>query len=296
MTRLESQIMELSPSVKDALYRRLMFADDLAWLRNEKKKDKVIGFEVDLDGQELPGFALIAIQRHTVIAYVSDRDENPCLILFPTLETLFDPGFELLDLMVTKKEFSDAGFHGVSLGHGRFGDMVRDLTPPNRKMDLAETVIKQMAAIIQQTEEPSPEKQEPVKKPQAHLKKEPIVEPDKNPEYEEEPPEDFYEEPPEDFDSYEEPDDFDSYEEPGYEDYETGTKEPEPALSRSEQLKAQTFDTLNEVIDFTVMKLGINRPLAVTLANRAMQSQVSPEYRVQLAVNIFCKLMDEEKI
>ena len=125
MTRLESQIRELSPSVKDALFRRLLFAEDLAWLRDEKKKDRVIGFEVELDGQELSGFALIAIQRHTVIAFVSDRDESPRLILFPTLETLFDPGFELLNLIVTRKEFKDATFHGISNGHGRFGDMVK---------------------------------------------------------------------------------------------------------------------------------------------------------------------------
>ena len=72
--------------------------------------------------------------------------------------------------------------------------------------------------------------------------------------------------------------------------------EPKKELSRSEKLKAQTFGSLNEVIDFTVMKLGINRPLAVTLANKAMQSKVSPEYRVQLAVNIFCKLIDENRI
>ena len=153
MTRLETQIQELSPSVKDALFRRLLYADNLAWLRNEKKKNQVIGFEVDLEDQELSGFALVAIQRHTIIAYVSDRGENPRLILFPTLETLFDPGFELLDLVVTRKEFADASFKGRETGHGRFGDMVKDLTPPNRKMDIPETVVEQMAAQMEEEEE-----------------------------------------------------------------------------------------------------------------------------------------------
>ena len=281
MTRLESQIRELSPSVKDALFRRLLFAEDLAWLRDEKKKDRVIGFEVELDGQELSGFALIAIQRHTVIAFVSDRDESPRLILFPTLETLFDPGFELLNLIVTRKEFKDATFHGISNGHGRFGDMVKDLTPPNRKVDIPDTVVEQMAGSIAREEAEKPSYEE---------------EP-----YEEEP---YEEGPPEGFD--EEPDNFEDFQEPGYDDYDdySGYEEPEPEfepepkkeLSRSEKLKAQTFGSLNEVIDFTVMKLGINRPLAVTLANKAMQSKVSPEYRVQLAVNIFCKLIDENRI
>lgn len=306
MTRLESQIRELSPSVKDAMFRRLLFAEDLAWLRDEKKKDRVIGFEVELDGQELSGFALIAIQRHTVIAFVSDRDESPRLILFPTLETLFDPGFELLNLIVTRKEFKDATFHGISNGHGRFGDMVKDLTPPNRKVDIPDTVVEQMAGSIAREEaEQQPEPIQSVSPASSVPKPAPVKEPEK-PSYEEEPyEEEPYEEgPPEGFD--EEPDNFEDFQEPGYDDYDdySGYEEPEPELepepkkelSRSEKLKAQTFGSLNEVIDFTVMKLGINRPLAVTLANKAMQSKVSPEYRVQLAVNIFCKLIDENRI
>lgn len=299
MTRLESQIRELSPSVKDALFRRLLFAEDLAWLRDEKKKDRVIGFEVELDGQELSGFALIAIQRHTVIAFVSDRDESPRLILFPTLETLFDPGFELLNLIVTRKEFKDATFHGISNGHGRFGDMVKDLTPPNRKVDIPDTVVEQMAGSIAREEaEQQPEPIQSVSPAPSVPKPAPVKEPEE-PSYEEEP---YEEGPPEGFD--EEPDNFEDFQEPGYDDYDDYSEydepepEPEPKkeLSRSEKLKAQTFGSLNEVIDFTVMKLGINRPLAVTLANKAMQSKVSPEYRVQLAVNIFCKLIDENRI
>lgn len=301
MTRLESQIRELSPSVKDALFRRLLFAEDLAWLRDEKKKDRVIGFEVELDGQELSGFALIAIQRHTVIAFVSDRDESPRLILFPTLETLFDPGFELLNLIVTRKEFKDATFHGISNGHGRFGDMVKDLTPPNRKVDIPDTVVEQMAGSIAREEaEQQPEPIQSVSPAPPVPKPAPVKEPEE-PSYEEEP---YEEGPPEGFD--EEPDNFEDFQEPGYDDYDdySGYEEPEPELepepkkelSRSEKLKAQTFGSLNEVIDFTVMKLGINRPLAVTLANKAMQSKVSPEYRIQLAVNIFCKLIDENRI
>lgn len=301
MTRLESQIRELSPSVKDALFRRLLFAEDLAWLRDEKKKDRVIGFEVELDGQELSGFALIAIQRHTVIAFVSDRDESPRLILFPTLETLFDPGFELLNLIVTRKEFKDATFHGISNGHGRFGDMVKDLTPPNRKVDIPDTVVEQMAGSIAREEAEQPEEPQPISPAPSVPKPAPVVEQpsEEEPEYEDEP---YEEGPPEGFD--EEPDNFDDFEEPGYDDYEdySGYDEPEPEpepereLSRSEQLRAQTFTSLNNVIDFAVMKLGINRPLAVTLANKAMQSKVSPEYRVELAVNIFCKLIDENRI
>ena len=291
MTRLETQIQELSPSVKDALFRRLLYADNLAWLRNEKKKNQVIGFEVDLEDQELSGFALVAIQRHTIIAYVSDRGENPRLILFPTLETLFDPGFELLDLVVTRKEFADASFKGRETGHGRFGDMVKDLTPPNRKMDIPETVVEQMAAQMEEEEE-RPQTSEPIV--QKELKAVP-----KNPEPI---PEDIPEEevPPEEF--LDEEDDFEdsgygSYDEyEDYEDYDNYKDEPAIEPSKSEILASQTFVSLSDVVDFVVLKLGVRRDLALTLANKVMQSQVAPKQRPALAVKLFCKLFDEGKI
>lgn len=305
MTKLELQIRELSPSVKDALFRRLLFAEDLAWLRDEKKKNTVIGFEVELDKQELSGFALIAIQRHTVIAFVSDRDENPRLILFPALETLFDPGFELLGLVVTRKEFTDATFNGITTGHGTFGDMVKDLTPPNRKVDISETALEQMSQNIIKNEKGDSIKPEYVThKPDTTESCTTVSQPEPatveddgyNPEYEEGPPAGFDED-DNDFDNYTEP-------EYGYDEYDTtdsdtiDEQESEPEMSRSDKLKAQIshFGTLNDVIDFVVTKLGINRQLAVTLANKAMQSKVSPEYRIQLAVKIFCKLIDEDKI
>ena len=291
MTRLETQIQELSPSVKDALFRRLLYADNLAWLRNEKKKNQVIGFEVDLEDQELSGFALVAIQRHTIIAYVSDRGENPRLILFPTLETLFDPGFELLDLVVTRKEFADASFKGRETGHGRFGDMVKDLTPPNRKMDIPETVVEQMAAQMEE-EEVRPQTSEPiVQKELKAVPKNPEPIPEDIPE-EEVPPEEFLDE-EDDFEdsgygSYDEYEDYDDYD-----DYED-----EPAIepSKSEILASQTFASLSDVVDFVVLKLGVRRDLALTLANKVMQSQVAPKQRPALAVKLFCKLFDEGKI
>lgn len=296
MTKLEKQIQELSPSVKDALYRRLLFAEDLAWLRDENKKDSVIGFEVVMNEQELSGFALIAIQRHTVIAYVSDRDEEPKLILFPTLETLFDPGFELLDLIVVRKEYKDSTFNGIASGHGRFGDMVKDLTPPERKVDIPNTVLDQISNIITKEEDAGEKELTPetvvepaISEPEIVSELEIISETEEC--YEESSPEGFIED---------EPDNFDDYTEPGYDDYEDyemdEEPEPEKPQSRSELIKSQSFNTLNDVIDFTVTKLGVNRPLAVTLASKAMQSKVSPEYRVELMVNIFCKLIDEGKI
>lgn len=305
MTKLEQQIKELSPSVKDALFRRLMFADELAWLRDEKKKGYVTGFEVDLDGQELSGFALIAIQRHTIIAFVSDRNEAPRLILFPALDTLFDPGFGLLDLIVTRKKFRDGTFAGSAEGHGRFGDMVKDLTPPNRKVDISDTVLSQISSTIEEIEsKEEPEAPAPVK--EATVQQVPTDEPVADdtdeyasdeyvPGYDDGPPEGFEDE-PEGFDGYEEPGYDGSYDSGYDEGYYEDEPEPEPELTRSDKLRAQTFNSLSEITDYVVRELRVDRPLAVTLVNKAMQSKVSPEYRIQLAVNIFCKLIDENKI
>ena len=291
MTRLETQIQELSPSVKDALFRRLLYADNLAWLRNEKKKNQVIGFEVDLEDQELSGFALVAIQRHTIIAYVSDRGENPRLILFPTLETLFDPGFELLDLVVTRKEFADASFKGRETGHGRFGDMVKDLTPPNRKMDIPETVVEQMAAQMEEEEERPQTSESTIQKESEAAPKKPEPVPENIPE-EEDPPEEFLDEE----DDFEDSGygSYDEYED--YEDYDNYEDEPAIEPSKSEILASQTFASLSDVVDFVVLKLGVRRDLALTLANKVMQSQVAPKQRPALAVKLFCKLFDEGKI
>lgn len=295
MSKLEEQIRELSPSVKDALYRRLLFAKDLAWLRDDDKKDAVIGFEVAMNEQELSGFALIAIQRHTVIAFVSDRDEEPKLILFPALEILFDPGFELLDLIVTRKIFTDSTFDGESTGHGRFGDMVKDLTPPERKVDISNTVLNQMSNVIKNAEEPE-SKPEIVNEPKLQTEESEEFTEDMTPSgfAEDEPPDGFVEDDTENFDNYTEPayDDYDDYDEP--------ESEPQPLsdrpANRSEWIKSQKFSALHEVSDFAVANLGVDRALAVTLVNRAMQSKVSPEYRIKLAVTIFCKLIDEGKI
>ncbi len=301
MSKLEEQIRELSPSVKDALYRRLLFAKDLAWLRDDDKKDAVIGFEVAMNEQELSGFALIAIQRHTVIAFVSDRDEEPKLILFPALEILFDPGFELLDLTVTRKIFTDSTFVGESTGHGRFGDMVKDLTPPERKVDISNTVLNQMSNVIKNAEEPEP-KQEIVNEPQPQTEGPEEFMEDRSPnEFTEDgPPDGFVEDDTENFDSYTEPtyNGYDDYDD--YDDYDEPEPEPQPSSdqpgNRSEWIKSQKFSALHEVSDFAVANLGVDRALAVTLVNRAMQSKVSPEYRIELAVTIFCKLIDEGKI
>lgn len=303
MASLLTQIKELAPSAKEPLFRRLMVEESLAYLR---EKQGIIGFELDLQvDQSLSGFALIGIQKHTIYAYCSDLQESPKLILFPSLEKLFDPAFELLDLHVVKKVYTDSQFKGMKLSSGPLSKLVKDLTPPMKKVDIPESVADAMSKQMQSIEtggtvvQMGEEREEvPVNvTEQTPVVEEPVVEP-------------MYEEPMEDqlnagFVEDENP--YDGFEENGYDAYDSYDAYEEPLIEepieeepvedeRSTILKSQDFDSLGAVSDFVYLKLGVSKPLATTVVNRALQSNVSPEYRIDLAKKLFCKLFDEKKI
>lgn len=314
-TKLTTQVRELSPSAREPLFRRLMVEESLSYLRDN---NSIIGFEVDMSAdQTLSGFALIAIQKHTTYAFVSDLNEKPRLILFPPLDKLFDPAFELLGLMVVKKKFTSSDFKGTMVERGLMEDLVRDLTPPVKEVDIPKQVAEQMAKRIQEAG-----KNPPAEKPKA---------PDPKPELETaepEVPEDdgfFVEEPGEppmemdlnagfddggfddnNFDDYNESfDEYGGYEsgfdDSGFDDGGFDMAEPEPEPEpvgdpRTVKLKAQTFQSLSEVSDFCSNVLGVQRALAVNVVNKALQSNVAPEYRIDLAIKLFAKLFDEKKI
>ena len=111
MTELETQIKSIDPSAKDALFRRLLYEQSLAYLR--PNKNEIIGFNVNLANNDLlAGYAIIAIQKHTILAYKSDLDEQPKLILFPTIDKLRDPEFDLMRLNVERTLYDDDTFTG----------------------------------------------------------------------------------------------------------------------------------------------------------------------------------------
>lgn len=129
MTELETQIKSIDPSAKDALFRRLLYEQSLAYLR--PNKNEIIGFNVDLSNNDLlAGYAIIAIQKHTILAYKSDLDEQPKLILFPTIDKLRDPEFDLMRLNVERTVYDDDTFTGKLQKTGTLNDVARDLLPP----------------------------------------------------------------------------------------------------------------------------------------------------------------------
>ena len=164
MGNLMTQVRELSPSAREPLFRRLMVDESLAYLR---EKNNIIGFELDMSvEQSLSGFSLIGIQKHTIYAFVSDLKETPRLILFSPLDKLFDSAFELLDLQVMKKQFTNAKFEGKELDRGVLRDLVRNLTPPEKEVDISKQVAEQMAKQMKQADVPKPA---PSKKPVAPM-------------------------------------------------------------------------------------------------------------------------------
>lgn len=315
MGNLMTQVRELSPSAREPLFRRLMVDESLAYLR---EKNNIIGFELDMSvEQSLSGFSLIGIQKHTIYAFVSDLKETPRLILFPPLDKLFDSAFDLLDLQVMKKQFTNAKFEGKELDRGVLRDLVRNLTPPEKEVDISKQVAEQMAKQMKQADVPKPA---PSKKPVAPMPTsdtidsapvmeesfvdepimdEPPVEMDLNAGFvDDDPGYDMYDENFDSYDSeydsgyvYDTDIDEDSVEEP------VGDPEPIPDEDpRTLRLREQSFQSLSEVSDFCSGVLGVQRPLAVNVVNKALQSNVAPDYRIELAIKLFAKLFNEKKI
>ena len=84
----------------------------------------------------LSGFAKIGIQKHTILAYRSDLHELKKLILFPSMNKLFNDSYGLLGLTVIKTEYSSDSFKGKVLDRGLLQDVIADLTPPAKQVEL----------------------------------------------------------------------------------------------------------------------------------------------------------------
>ena len=133
MRRMDQYITR-DPSVAGATDRRLQRDDDVNYLREQ---DGIIGFEVNLKQDRLlSGFTLIGIKKHTILAY--RREDGYQLVLFPGLSKLFDESFGLMDLEVSKRFYPNDSFKGKLLGRGPLREMIRDLTPPMKQVDLPE--------------------------------------------------------------------------------------------------------------------------------------------------------------
>ena len=138
------QIKTVNPSVAPALFRLLMREESVAYLR---ENNGIIGFEIKPDSEEIAGFALIGMRKRTVLAYRSE-DTKPRLIIFPSTDKLFNHSFGLLGLSAKKVFIKSDDFRGKVLDEGVIADLVRDLTPPEKNVELPDQVTEQMIRIM----------------------------------------------------------------------------------------------------------------------------------------------------
>lgn len=138
------QIKTVNPSVAPALFRLLMRDESVAYLR---ENNGIIGFEILPTSEEIAGFALIGMRKRTVLAYRSE-DTKPKLIIFPSMDKLFNHSFGLLGLTAKKVFIKSDNFRGKVLDEGTIADLVRDLTPPEKNVELPDQVTEQMIRIM----------------------------------------------------------------------------------------------------------------------------------------------------
>lgn len=138
------QIKTVNPSVAPALFRLIMRSDDTAYLRED---DSIIGFEISHDSPPISGFALIGMRKRTILSYRSE-DATPRLVIFPSMDKLFDHSFELLTLHAKKMRFRSDKFKGELIEEGVIADLVRDLTPPEKNVELPDSLTEQMIRVM----------------------------------------------------------------------------------------------------------------------------------------------------
>ena len=257
---LIEQIKSINPSAKDPLFRRLLRDEDLGYLRDG---EKIIGFEIDINNsKELSGYTMIGVQKHTILAFKSDLNEEDRLIIFPSMDKLFDEAFELLDLTVIKQEFTNSDFKGKVLDKGVLRRVVSDLTPPLRSVELPQGVSEAMvqamleenANSVRATSKPTQQQtQQPT--PQPKPTQQPTPQPQPQPQ-----------------------------------------SQPQPQqkdMTKLEELRAQKFTDLADISDFVVVYHGIPREIATQVINGALSASSNPEVRIEVAIQLFGKIYEK---
>lgn len=318
---LTNQLKTIDPSAKEPLFRRIMGDDRLAYLREDKS---IIGFELDISVEQvLTGFTLIAMQKHTIYVFRSDLDEPVRLVLFPSLDKLFDEEFQLLSLNVIKTVFTDASFNGKVIKKGVFHDLVRDLTPPEKDVDIPEGVSDQMVQMmidIRAGKQDEPQTSPPVvdiKKPVEQSVEQSV---DKGEAFHDgatpfdtpSPMDDGlnvmddgmnqFDDGMNQFDDVAEFDDGmnqfddDSFDAPSP-DFDAAVPDDVRVEDpRTVQLREQTFDTFMDVSDYAVLRLNVPKAIATQVANGALQASPDPETRLNVSIELFAKIFNDNRI
>ena len=271
------QIKTVNPSVAPALFRLLMREESVAYLR---ENNGIIGFEIKPDSEEIAGFALIGMRKRTVLAYRSE-DAKPRLIIFPSMDKLFNHSFGLLGLSAKKVLIKSDDFRGKVLDEGVIADLVRDLTPPEKNVELPDQVTEQMIRIMisehsDQEEEDlesahaSPERFKPIgssttaptgASPETPVDDQP-TEPKENPYFNQSP---------------------------------SGVDSVAP-IDPHQQVESRSFPNEHSIIDYVTMEFGVPRELLMKLLNALLVKTqgLSSEKRTHQFKQLVAKLLKEK--
>ena len=291
---LTDQLDGIDPSVPDALFRRLLHEEELGYLR---EGNTITGFEVDLDRSiNLQGYTLVAIQKHTILAFRSDLDEPYKLVLFPSMDKLDDASFGLQGLTVRRCVYHNDSFNGTLVQEGLLKEVAAELIPPYKAVEVDDDMARAMRASV---------REETLQKPRPkRVRMEPVDEvPSDNEPFDDAPIDPPFDEGPfEDESFYDEPYDDAPVEHP---DFDEGPFEPEPEPEpeqpkedeRVTQLKAQTFDKLHEVKDYATVHLNVRTEIASTVLDAVLNKghALSREDQIKMAIAILAKAINQGK-
>lgn len=304
------QIKEIDPSDKAALFRRLLYQKDLGYLRDKNGDKKIIGFNVQLDQQEeLSGFTIIAIQKHTILAYKSDLGEDEKLILFPSLDKLSDPSFEMDNLEVTREIYRDDSFNGQVVSKGTLSDVTRDLLPPYKKVEVSDDFGESLTNSLLEASKSEDEKQ--AQKPSQKTKPDdldgeevPAGDGMPNGDDIDDVPPDFDESVPPDFDDsplppdVEDADDLDDDSPDDEIDDDLPDEDLDEEDPRAKELNQMSgkFTKMSDLTYYVVTHYGVNADMANNVATAAIGSVDTPATQIDVAILLYIKLFHAGKI
>lgn len=304
------QIKEIDPSDKAALFRRLLYQKDLGYLRDKNGDKKIIGFNVQLDQQaELSGFTIIAIQKHTILAYKSDLGEDEKLILFPSLDKLSDPSFEMDNLEVTREIYSDDSFNGQVVSKGTLSEVTRDLLPPYKKVEVSDDFGESLTNSLLEASKSEDEKQ--AQEPSQNINPDDLDD-EEVPTNDGMPNGDEIDDVPPDFDEAVPPDFDDSPLPPDVEDDDDldddlpddeidddlpddDDDEEDPRAKELNQMSGK-FTKMSDLTYYVVTHYGVNADMANNVATAAIGSVDTPATQIDVAILLYIKLFHAGKI
>lgn len=304
------QIKEIDPSDKAALFRRLLYQKDLGYLRDKNGDKKIIGFNVQLDQQEeLSGFTIIAIQKHTILAYKSDLGEDEKLILFPSLDKLSDPSFEMDNLEVTREIYSDDSFNGQVVSKGTLSEVTQDLLPPYKKVEVSDDFGESLTNSLLEASKSEDEKQ--AQKPSQKIKPDDLDDEEVPagdgmpngddidgvpPDFDESVPPDFDDSPlPPDVENDDEMDDDSPADEIDDDLPDDDLDEEDPRAKELNQMSGK-FTKMSDLTYYVVTHYGVNADMANNVATAAIGSVDTPATQIDVAILLYIKLFHAGKI